>query len=267
MRRRRIRRGASGQVVAEITGQKHTVIIFELGPWKCLRFQDDTGLIQGRIHREEPMQFGSEYLMGHLAAARFHPAPERILCLGLGIGALPRLLSASYPTAIIDCVEHCDAVIQAATEHFNLPINERLRVHYGSAQDFVRDNTHTYDLVFFDCYTGHGLATGCLTESFQQHLLAQLEQTGILVVNLLPKRRGASVFSAFCAGSLRAPLIIPCPTKSNQTLFGSPARQLDLEEAMGRGCRDGLPQTVNHEIRAALFRARPFPRETGLFNY
>ena len=109
------RKRAIPREIGRIKGQSSTVIVTELGSRLSFRFAENDTLIQGSMYRDHPLDFRSEYLGGHLAASLCHAAPRRALCLGLGIGALPRLLLSTHPSIHIDCVESNDAVIKAAS--------------------------------------------------------------------------------------------------------------------------------------------------------
>jgi len=209
------------QYVQRVTGRGETVIVFDRGPYRALRMASDPALIQGYRHRFNPTDYRSEYIHAHLAASLMSQTqPHTILCLGLGVGAIPSLLARLYPGVSITAVELNDTVVDAGMTYFGLSGIPNLEIHVGCAAEFVAQHTQKYDQVFVDCYDALGIPEVCAVPSFFESVLRRLTHSGILVANLLPQRKGVS--QAFHGWTERLQSwCIPGRMKSNHTLYGS----------------------------------------------
>ena len=100
------------------------VTVVQHGPWRCLRFDDvEQGLAySGRFARGPVL--GEQYLRVMAAAgaasAEWSWPREwqagRMLCVGLGTGALPAFLAARFPELDVEVVEVDSAVVRASRQ-------------------------------------------------------------------------------------------------------------------------------------------------------
>ena len=95
------------------------VRVVEMGPYRALYF--DSPSCQGRVHRKRPWLPASDYVASFSFAAALHPAPRRVLILGLGPGAVVHTLLRALPDLVIHTVELRPLVRQVAGELFDLP--------------------------------------------------------------------------------------------------------------------------------------------------
>ena len=98
-------------------------------------------------------------MLAHLPAL-FHPAPERALVLGFGVGISSNSFAA-HPLATNDCVEISPEVMEAAP-HFgalNQMIASRgdpaFRAHIADGRRFLLAHPEPYDLIALDANTGN----------------------------------------------------------------------------------------------------------------
>ncbi len=210
------------RIIQHITGAGDAVIVFDRGPYRALRMASDPALVQGYRHRFNPYDYRSEYIHAHLAASLMgHGTPQTVLCLGLGVGAIPSLLSTIYPGLRIIAVELNDTVVEAGRQHFGLNDIPGLELKIQCASEFIAENQRRYDQVFVDCYDALGIPDLCSTSVFFDAVMNALEPQGLLVANLLPNRRGSERVYAGWTERLDA-WCIPGRLKSNHTVYGSP---------------------------------------------
>jgi spermidine synthase len=88
-------------------------------------------------------------------------------------------------------VEIDPEVVAVARHHFKLPDeDERLRIELGDGADFVATGTQRFDLILVDGFDENA-RTGMLdTLPFYLNCKAHLSGSGLLVSNLLSKRKG-----------------------------------------------------------------------------
>lgn len=250
-------------------GRFTAVEVLDVGAYRCLRIGDDTQLTQGYMHRTTPLDFRSEYLRQQLAASLGVESPLRALCLGLGVGAVPRLLRTLYPRIAVDAVELEPAVVEAAQRYFGLETNAQLRVHVADARQFVRraDVKRHYDLVFVDCYDSRAIPDALRRSDFYDDLVACLGDGGLLSANVVQGRLGALSVMTHCQDRLHSPWAIDAPTKSNCAIFGRATASIErltvLERAQSYDLEGCLPFPLTPEIERAVPLSQYRPRRRG----
>ena len=109
---------------------------------------------------------------------------QQILILGLGVGALPRLMAKTYPSASIMVVERNPGVIKAARDHFGLQLSPRLKVLEGDAIEVLRIGLdRSFDLIFDDIFDGIEELSPLTQHEYTQSLLTHLNATGVFIRN------------------------------------------------------------------------------------
>jgi len=258
VRRRLYSVSVGSKTVWQTRGRFSSVEVLDVGAYRCLRIGDDTQLTQGYMHRRNPLDFRSEYLRQQIAASVGVEAPLRALCLGLGVGAVPRLLRALYPQIAVDAVELEPAVVEAAKRHFGLQTNRHLQIHEADARQFVRrsDVDARYDLVFVDCYDSRAIPDALRRSDFYDDLVACVRPNGLLSANIVQGRLGALSVITHCQDRLHSPWAIAAPTKTNCAIFGGRTdpllRQELLRRAQALDALRRLPFRLETEIRRAV---------------
>jgi spermidine synthase len=113
-----------------------------------------------------------------------HPAPERLLEVGLGSG-ITFATAARFPVAELDCVEIADSVIRAS--RYFAPDNrieapgQRIRIVSGDARVFAARHPGVYDVVVANTLHPWSVgSTGLYSAEYFARLLAALRPGGIV---------------------------------------------------------------------------------------
>mmetsp|Transcript_4623 Transcript_4623/g.7043 ORF Transcript_4623/g.7043 Transcript_4623/m.7043 type:complete len:371 (-) Transcript_4623:203-1315(-) len=187
---------------------------------------NEAPLVQGMWDIEaHPLDFRLEYARQQVAVAMsINPRPQRILVLGLGVGAIPRTLRALYPQMIADVVEIEMDVIKSCISFFNLRDDpDMFNVFHQDAREFVKRTSAKgkYDIVYMDAYNAHGIPKVLRTRQFYEDMLSCLNPSGVLSINLIDDTQGAETVLDYAIEYLDSPLIIRSPdTTANQAIFG-----------------------------------------------
>ena len=170
--------------VARIRTAYSTIVIFDDGPYRCLAFNTRAG-VQSCVHRRRPLDFRSEYARLMFAASALVASPQRVLVLGLGGAALPRLVAAVYPGAKIDAVEIDAGVFRAAKRYLGYRPSARTRVFIEDAARFVTRHLgrRTYDVIYVDCFDGKHIPKHLLSREFVRSLRGLLAPGGVVAAN------------------------------------------------------------------------------------
>lgn len=144
-----------------------------------------------------------------LLPAFFQPAPQKILLLGLGGGALLHLLHRFFPQAKITCLEIDPVHIYIARHYFHVPL-QNVELIEGDAYAFLRKNRRKFDWVLDDVFShisGEPERPQKI-EPLLPHYLKALRQHGVLSFNLIGRQHLQPLLKAFFAQgiALRHPL-------------------------------------------------------------
>ncbi len=239
-----------------VNGQRWVLEVAERAGGKALVFEGSEALVQGIIDPARPLEAQLGYLRAAVAATCAVDAPARMLVLGLGVGALPRMLEALYPDAVLHTVELEPAVVEVAREHFGLQPGPRLQVHVADAADWVPRDPRAYDALFIDCYGPEDMPEAVSRAAFFDAAIARLAPGGVLVANILAGRPRASAALDALAERLVRPWCIPARDGSNRVVLGRPDVALDLGVMTARAraldATGRLPYRLGTELLGAL---------------
>ncbi|MET0052391.1 MAG: hypothetical protein ABW095_15125 [Candidatus Thiodiazotropha sp.] len=150
---------------------------------RWLRHED--GSIQSIIWLERPDYPVFEYVRGMLCGLLFHPAPQRLLNLGLGAGTLERFLLRNLTDITLTSVEPDRDIQRMARDCFDLPGGHSVVTQ--SAQDYLNGCQATYDTIFCDIHPGPGENNPLDEDRFMANLARVLAPDGVVAINLLPE--------------------------------------------------------------------------------
>ncbi|MDP1606096.1 MAG: fused MFS/spermidine synthase [Rhodocyclaceae bacterium] len=150
--------------------------------------------VQGAMRVARPWALELDYTRAMMTALLLRPAadwPRSVLLIGLGAASLTKFLHRHRPDAKLTVVEIEPAVVAVARQNFKLPEeDERLRIVIGDGAEFVAASQQSFDLILVDGFDADA-RTGMLdTLPFYLNCKARLSSSGLMVTNLLSKRRG-----------------------------------------------------------------------------
>lgn len=172
--------------------QNMEIQVSETGGVRYLHFSSHW--IQGAMRVARPWALELEYTREMMSALLLRPGadwPRSALLIGLGAGSLAKFLYRYRPQAQLGVVEIDPEVVDVARLHFKLPADdERLTIHLDDGAEFIARSKQRFDLIMVDGFDENA-RTGMLdTLPFYLNCKAHLSATGLLVTNLLTKRRG-----------------------------------------------------------------------------
>ena len=195
--------------IGKVADGHGVILVDEAPPIRSLRF--DSGARQSAIDLRFPWR-------PYLASARrlvsgllIHPAPRRILLLGLGGGTLARFFLMNRHCTV-DVVENRQAVVAVAHRYFGLPAGRRLRIFVRDAREHIFGepfNRASYDLIIADVFGAHGIAPVAADPDFYHRLHQGLVPGGVLTANfwirqLQADNSGGSVLKTAFGDSFRS---------------------------------------------------------------
>lgn len=199
--------------------------------------------------------------MLHGLTRSYHPQASKILCIGLGVGIVPRQFATEGAT--VDVVEINPAVVPLAREYFDFD-PAAVNLTFGDGRAVVGTTTNRYDAVVLDAFLGESPPSHLMTREAFAAIWRCLRPGGVLVMNAFgefaPERD-------FLLGSLRKTLgavfrSVRIHASGNGNVFFvasdrqplQPVRPMDFTQ---------LPPRLRGQARSAFAGAPPLRPEAG----
>jgi spermidine synthase len=119
------------------------------------------------------------YLLEGLAEA-YVPKLEKVLCIGMGMGIVPRDLARRGLS--VDAVEINPAVVPVAEKYFDLD-PKAFRLFIGDGRYFLNHTTDRYDAVLLDAFLGDSSPSHLMSREAFASVKRVLKPDGVLVIN------------------------------------------------------------------------------------
>jgi predicted membrane-bound spermidine synthase len=119
------------------------------------------------------------YMLEGLARA-YAPRLQHVLCIGMGVGIVPRELARAG--AAVDVVEINPAVVPVARKYFDLDPNE-FRLFIADGRQFLNTSVERYDAVILDAFNGDSSPSHLMTREAFTAIRRALNPDGVLVMN------------------------------------------------------------------------------------
>ncbi|MCP5113755.1 MAG: hypothetical protein GY953_23215 [bacterium] len=142
-------------------------------------------LIDGMAHSAQTLD-GHYPAMADVSALgtlpQIRPGGSRMLLIGLGGGDLVKLMRKQGVE--ITAVEIDPVVVETASRHFGLPLND-IEVAIDDGRRFLRYDTGTYDYLVLDAYSGGCPASHLFTREAFELMRLRLSPLGVVGVNIV----------------------------------------------------------------------------------
>jgi len=120
------------------------------------------------------------YMLEGLARA-YAPRLDRVLCIGMGMGIVPRELARSGVS--VDVVEINPAIVPVAHRFFDLDPSVFHLLVFGDGRYYLNRTTQKYDAVILDAFIGDSSPTHLMSREAFQAVRRVLNPDGVLVMN------------------------------------------------------------------------------------
>lgn len=160
--------------------------LIEVREWNHFRWLQIGGdLIQSLMETKHIERIALPNIGAQLLPLAFQENVSSFLNLGLGGGSIERFVSTYYPHVSLTSVESEPTIINIAKDYFQLP--ENVDVVHSKAEEFVQNNTKSYDIILCDMFEDEQLPGFMYQDSFYSDLNRCLSPKGTLAMNLLPE--------------------------------------------------------------------------------
>lgn len=172
-----------GKMIYQTGDRFGNIQVIEDGMIRSLHF--DAIEKQSAMDIERPEALVLSYTQFMMAGFLFNNDVNRLLCIGLGGGSIPRYLAYHMESCLVDVVEIRKEVFRVAQKFFLLPIDGRFRYFEGDGAHYVRKSeTCRYDMILVDAYDQKGVAASVAESSFYERCASILNTNGVFCINL-----------------------------------------------------------------------------------
>ena len=143
------------------------------------------GFKQGGIFINAPDKLLLDYTKTAFVGLAFlQRVPQRVLFIGLGVGAMPRYFNHYFPDSRTDIVEIDPGILDIAEKYFHFRENKNMRVNIEDGRIFVKRTSMKYDMIVLDAYQNSDIPFHLTTLDFLKEVRARLKKDGVLVSNI-----------------------------------------------------------------------------------
>ncbi|MET0402044.1 MAG: fused MFS/spermidine synthase [Cystobacter sp.] len=175
---------ASATIVHKASSPFGPVYVVDTGDIRTLRFGTPRGAIQSAMRKSDPLSVPTSYVRVAAAGLALARERSRVLVLGLGGGAFPRLLHRCLPRLHVDVVELNEVVVDVARRYFCVQEDERLRIQLGDAAQVMARRKPLYDLILLDAFEAGGTPDHLKETLFLESVRRRLTPGGVAVLNI-----------------------------------------------------------------------------------
>ena len=235
----------------------HPIEISEEAGVRSLHFGSDW--VQGAMRMRSPYALELAYTREMMACLLLRDDadwPRRALLIGLGAGSLAKFMHRHLAQTTLTAVDIDPRIPRMARLHFHLPDDpRRLKIVIADGAEYVEGRRRKFDLVLVDGF-GPDARPGRLdTVDFYANCAGLLNQTGLLVCNLLGRSRGfaasvARINKAFAGRSM----VFPSCDSGNAIAFGVSGEEVRLTLAEMKTRALALKAATGLDLRPTISR-------------
>lgn len=111
--------------------------------------------------------------------------PRSVLIIGGGAGTLATALLAAHADIEVTMVEPNSELTKIAYKYFDLPVDERLRVHHKDGVSYLGSSTVQYDLIVLDAFLDSQIPEGLQGEGAFKLYKRSLKKGGVFSANII----------------------------------------------------------------------------------
>ncbi|MEE9383518.1 MAG: fused MFS/spermidine synthase [Nannocystaceae bacterium] len=173
------------RVLEEAQSEYSRIQVTERGSVRTLYFVvDGVRYIESRWDMSHPHSLDLDYARTMMAGFLLHPAPRRMMMMGLGGGQITNYLFERFPDLEIDAVDIDPEVVRLARKYFGVPQHPRYRTHVDDGRLFIEKSSKRWDLMMLDAFRGAFVPFHLKTREFYRACLTHLSSDGVVVANL-----------------------------------------------------------------------------------
>jgi spermidine synthase len=200
-------------------GGTSAVAVSEEGGVRFMHIGGDA--IQSAMRLARPDHLELHYNRAMMAFLLFHPAPRRVLMIGLGGGSMARFLHRSYPRCQVTAVELNPEVLAAARRYFDLPPDgQRFAAVLEDGAGWVAAHPGSADVLLLDAFDDGRQVPALCSPAFYAKAFEALGEQGVLAQNFMSDDDRVDLYAERIAQAFGRPVVLlPAADRVNTIVF------------------------------------------------
>ncbi|MBC8278277.1 MAG: fused MFS/spermidine synthase [FCB group bacterium] len=173
---------AKENIIFERESLYHHIVVSEEAGVRYMKFGNN--IVQSAVYIDDPLNLRLDYTKYLPLAILFKSDFKTLLTIGLGGGAVPRILKEYYPETYIDAVEIDPLVVETAKKYFFVGNDPDFNIHVTDGRVFLNKTDRKYDLIILDAYNSDSIPFHLTTEEFLRLVKSKLAVDGAVSTNV-----------------------------------------------------------------------------------
>lgn len=173
---------AQEKVIFEKESVYHHIVVAEYKGIRYMKFGNN--IVQSAIDIDNPATLQVEYTKYLPLCLVFKADCQNMLIVGMGGGAVPRLIRDYCPDIKMDVVEIDPVVVYTAQKYFFVEEYPGYEIIVMDGRIFIKKTAKTYDIIILDAYNSDSIPFHMTTVEFLREAKAKLNNDGVIVANL-----------------------------------------------------------------------------------
>ena len=227
----------------------------------------ENGATVSAIDLASPARQVISYTRYLFAPVLFHPAPQRVLNVGLGAGAINRLFTKIFPDTLLVSVEIDPMIVEVAAEYTGFVESPNNRVVIQDGRVFLRRDKRKWDWIIIDAFVKRSQIPPHLTTlEFYRLVSDRLTDRGIMAINLHSGSRLFDSQAATLRAAFRQVLFFRVGKRGNVIALGADYDKPHLLSLMANLDFATLPDARAYEVDFAKIKNSIVPPDAELLN-
>jgi spermidine synthase len=215
----------------------------------------ENGAIVSAIDRTNPARQVISYTRYLFAPALFRPAPERVLNVGLGAGAINRLFTKLFPDTLLVSVEIDPMIVEVAVKYTDFVESPNNIVVIQDGRVFLRRDKRQWDWIIIDAFVKRSQIPPHLTTlEFYQLVSDRLTDRGVMAINLHTGSRLFDSQAATLRAAFRQVLFLRVGNRRNVIALGAGYAKPSLLSLLKNLDSETLPDARAYEVDFAIIK-------------
>ena len=160
-----------GTLELDVKSEYSHIRICKINNLRLMLFVRDSGeeAVEGVIDLDKPHKLLAPYTRYMFLSYLFCPKQERVLFVGLGIGAMIQFLKHFKPKVHIDIVEIDPVIIELADRYFDIRNEGNINIVPKDGFEYLTNTEFLYDAIYIDAFLKPSRETDCTGAPLQLH--------------------------------------------------------------------------------------------------
>jgi len=173
---------AAEKVILEKESLYHHIVVTQNAGLRYMKFGNS--IVQSAVYIDDPVSLQVEYTKYLPLALLFKPNSLSLLTIGLGGGAVPRIIKEYLPEIQIEAVEIDPAVVEIAKKYFFLEQYPAYNIAVMDGRVYLMRSKKKFDIILLDAYNADSIPFHLTTIEFLLLVKSRLNSGGVVASNL-----------------------------------------------------------------------------------